>query len=229
LALTAERVAVVAARNEADRIAATIGALRAAIPGVEVIVADDASEDGTGRVALAAGAQVVSRGRPHGKGDNMTAACRAALTDRPADAIVLLCDGDLGESAARLVPLVEAVEANECDLAIAAFAVKVGGGVGAAKGFARWAIARASGFRAREPISGQRAMRATTLDSLLPFAPRYGMETAMTIDAVRNGARVSEIEIDLSHRATGKTLAGFAHRGRQLRDIAAAYYSRRRG
>ena len=72
-------------------------------------------------------------------------------------------------------------------------------------------------------------MRATTLDALLPFAPRYGMETGMTIDAVRLGARVAEIEIDLSHRATGKTLAGFAHRGRQLRDIAAAYRARRRG
>jgi glycosyltransferase involved in cell wall biosynthesis len=227
--MTSSRVAVVAARNEADRIADTIAALRGAIDSIDVIVADDASDDGTGRVALAAGAEVVTRNRPHGKGDNMTAACRAALTGRAPDAIVLLCDGDLGASAARLVPLLDAVEANDCDLAVAAFAVKVGGGVGAAKGFARWAIARASGFAAREPISGQRAMRATTLDALLPFAPRYGMETGMTIDAVRNGARVCEIEIDLSHRATGKTLAGFLHRGRQLRDIAAAYYARRRG
>ncbi len=225
--MPAERVAVVAARNEADRIAATIAALRAAFAGIDVIVADDASDDGTGRVALAAGAEVVTRNRPHGKGDNMTAACRAALTGRAPNAVVLLCDGDLGESAGRLQPLLDAVEANECDLAIAAFSVKVGGGVGAAKGFARRAIRRACGFEAREPISGQRAMRATTLDALLPFAPRYGMETGMTIDAVRMGARVSEIEIDLSHRATGKTLSGFVHRGRQLRDIAAAYRMRR--
>jgi glycosyltransferase involved in cell wall biosynthesis len=222
------RVAVVAARNEADRIEATIAALKTAMPGVTIIVADDASDDGTGRLALAAGAEVVSRGKPHGKGANMTAACEAALTECDPDAVVLLCDGDLGQSAARLLPLVEAVESNGCDLAIASFSVKVGGGVGAAKGFARWAIRRASGFEAREPISGQRAMRAVTLRALLPFAPRYGMETGMTIDAVRIGSRVLEVDLDLSHRATGKTFGGFMHRGRQLRDIAGAWWARRR-
>jgi glycosyltransferase involved in cell wall biosynthesis len=221
------RIAVVAARDEVDRIAATIGALREASPGIAVVVADDASTDGTAEAALAAGAQVVRRGRSHGKGGNVTAACDAALSDAPLDAVFLLCDGDLGESAGRLLPLLEAVESNECDLAIAAFARRVGGGIGAAKGFARWAIRVASGFEAREPISGQRAMRALTLRSLLPFAPGYGMETAMTIDAVRNGSRVREIELDLSHRATGRTLGGFVHRGRQLRDIARAYASRR--
>jgi glycosyltransferase involved in cell wall biosynthesis len=224
-----ERVAIVAARNEADRLGATIAALKGALPGIVVYVADDASDDGTADAALIAGATVISRGKPHGKGGNMTAASEAALGDLPAEATVLLCDGDLGDSAARLTPLVEAVESDRADLAIAVFSRKVGGGVGAAKGTARWAIRRASGFEASEPISGQRAMRASTLRGLLPFAASYGMETAMTIDAVRAGHRVAEVEADLSHRATGKTFGGFVHRGRQLRDILAAYLSRRRG
>lgn len=221
------RVAVVAARNEADRIAETVGALRSALGDAPVIVADDASDDGTADRALAAGAEVISRGRPHGKGGNMTAACTGALELISAGGTVLLCDGDLGDSAGRLLPLVEAVESNDADLAIAAFAVKVGGGVGAAKGFARWGIRRLTGFEAREPISGQRAMRAETLHAVLPFAPRYGMEAGMTVDAIDHGARVLEIELDLSHRATGRSIAGFRHRARQLRDIAAALASRR--
>jgi hypothetical protein len=61
----------------------------------------------------------------------------------------------------------------------------------------------------------------------LPFAAGYGMEVGMTIDAVRAGARVKEIELDLSHRATGRSAAGFAHRGRQLLDFARAYARRR--
>ncbi len=223
------RTAVVAARNEADRIEATIGALAEASPGIRIFVADDASSDGTAQLALAAGAEVVSRGRPHGKGANVTAACEAALGDAGSADLFLLCDGDLGESAARLIPLLEAVEANDCDLAIAAFSRKVGGGVGAAKGFARWAIRSLSGYEAREPISGQRAMRASTLRSVLPFAASYGMETGMTIDAARAGHRIAEVDLDLSHRATGKSLRGFLHRGRQLRDIAAAYLARRHG
>lgn len=229
MAAAVPRTVVIAAHNEADRIAETIAALRGASPEISIVVADDGSDDGTSEVALRAGAEVVSRGRPHGKGGNVTAACEAALGDAGSADLFLLCDGDLGESAARLIPLLEAVEANDCDLAIAAFSRKVGGGVGAAKGFARWAIRSLSGFEAREPISGQRAMRATTLRSLLPFAPAYGMETGMTIDAARAGHRITEIDLDLTHRATGKSLRGFLHRGRQLRDIAAAYLSRRHG
>jgi hypothetical protein len=49
----------------------------------------------------------------------------------------------------------------------------------------------------------------------------------MTIDALRKGLTVVEIPLDLEHRATGKTLAGFAHRARQARDILRAYASRR--
>ena len=82
--------AIVAARNEADRIALTVSALREALPGVAIYVADDASGDGTAEAALAAGAEVVSRRRPHGKGANVTAAAEAALSVEPAPSAVLL-------------------------------------------------------------------------------------------------------------------------------------------
>ena len=223
------RVAIVAARDEADRIGDTVHTLREAMPGIEVWVADDASTDGTRDAAMAAGATVVRRNRPHGKGGNVTATATAALDDLPPEATVLLCDGDLGSSAANLLPLVEAVEAGTADLAIAGFERKVGGGLGLAKGYARWAIEHLCGYEAHSPISGQRAMSAATLREVLPFAPRYGMEIGMTVDAVRAGARVTEIELPLEHRATGKTLGGFLHRGRQLRDFLAVTRSRRRG
>ena len=70
-------------------------------------------------------------------------------------------------------------------------------------------------------------MRADVVRSLIPFAAGYGMETAMTIDAVRAGYTIREIELDLEHRATGRTPGGFLHRARQLRDIARAWWSRR--
>jgi glycosyltransferase involved in cell wall biosynthesis len=223
-----ELAAIVAARNEADRVGETVRALRRAFPGARVWVADDASEDGTAEVAMAAGAEVVSRGRPHGKGANVSAAAAAALSVEPAPRVVLLCDGDLGASAAQLVPLVGAVEADECDLAVAAFSRRLGGGFGLALGFARWAIRRLCGAEAGAPISGQRAMRAEVLRAALPFAPSYGMEIGMTVDAVRAGYRLQEYELDLEHRATGRDLAGFVHRARQLRDFARVYWSRRR-
>jgi glycosyltransferase involved in cell wall biosynthesis len=218
--------AIVAARNEADRIAATVAALRGALPAASIWVADDASEDGTAEAALAAGAQVVSRGRPHGKGANVTAAAEAALGVEPAPRLVLLCDGDLGASAARLGPLVAAVEAGECDLAVAAFSRRLGGGFGIAVGFAGWAVRRLCGAVVAAPISGQRALRAEALRACLPLAKGFGMEIGMTVDAVRGGYRLREYELDLEHRATGRTLAGFLHRGAQLRDFVRAFVSR---
>ncbi len=221
-------LAIVAARNEADRIGATLDALAAAFPGVELWVADDASGDGTAEVALAHGARVTSRRRPHGKGANMTAAAEAALDGGPPDgATVLVCDGDLGASASELWGLVEAVEEGRCDLVVAVFRSRVGGGFGIALRFARWAIRSRCGYRAGAPISGQRAMRGEVLRAVLPFADGYGMEVGMTVDAVRAGYRIAELELELEHRATGRTLSGFLHRGRQLRDFTRAWWARR--
>ena len=62
---------------------------------------------------------------------------------------------------------------------------------------------------------------------MLPFAHGFGMEIGMTIDAVRAGHRVVEIELDLAHRASGRTLGGFAHRARQLVDFVRVYLARR--
>jgi glycosyltransferase involved in cell wall biosynthesis len=217
---------IVAARNEADRIGETLTALRGALPEAALWVADDASTDGTAEAAMAAGAQVVSRGRPHGKGANVGAAAEAVLSASPEPELVLLCDGDLGASAAGLAPLLDAVERNECDLAVAAFSRRVGGGFGVALGFARWAIRRRCGLETNAPISGQRALRVEVLRAVLPFARGYGMEVGMTIDAVRAGYRLHEYELDLSHRATGRSFAGFAHRARQLADFARAYAAR---
>jgi glycosyltransferase involved in cell wall biosynthesis len=221
------RVAIVAARNEADSIAATLTALAGAIPGVELWVADDASGDGTSEAAMTAGARVVSRARPHGKGANVTAASEAVLSEGPEPGVVLLCDGDLGASAAGLLRLVEAVEAGECDLAVAAFARRVGGGFGVALGFARWAVRRRCGLEPAAPISGQRAMRGSLLRELLPFASGFGLEVGMTIDAARAGKRLREYELDLEHRPTGRDIAGFAHRAVQLRDFVKVYLARR--
>jgi glycosyltransferase involved in cell wall biosynthesis len=223
--MTSDVFAIVAAYNEADRIAATLQALGEAFPGASLWVADDGSSDGTATIAQEAGARVVRSERMVGKGGAVTLAARQALAT--GGSVAVLCDGDLGESAARLGLLVEAVRKGEADLAVAAFSKRVGGGFGLAIGFARWAIRRRCGLVLRAPISGQRALRAQTLAQVLPFAHGFGMEIGMTIDAARAGARVGELDLDLRHRATGRTLGGFMHRGHQLIDFVRAYRSRR--
>ena len=220
------RVVIVAAQNEAQRIGAALDALAETLPGARLMVADDASTDGTQQEAMRHGAWLISRRRPHGKGGNVTAAAEAAVGEFGDDATVLVCDADLGESAGELVPLVNAIEAGNCDLAVAKFAHPDGGGFGFTLGFARRAVERLCGVRLEAPLSGQRAMRISTLRELIPLAAGWGLETGMTIDAIRAGYRLEEIELPLSHRITGRTPAGFLHRARQLRDIRRAVRSR---
>jgi glycosyltransferase involved in cell wall biosynthesis len=219
---------IVTARDEAERLPATLRALSAAFPIARLVVADDGSRDATARVARAGGAEVVGPARPLGKGGTATLAIRHVLErDGAGEAVFLLCDADLGGSAERLGDLVGPVRRGEGDVAVAAFARRLGGGLGVAVGFARWAVRRRCGLSLRAPISGQRALRGEVMAAVLPFAPRFGMEMGMTIDAARAGYRVVEVEIDLAHRATGRSPGGFLHRARQLADFARVYLARR--
>lgn len=218
---------IVTAHNEADRIGATLRALARVFPDASVWVADDGSSDHTARIARSLRATVVSGERSVGKGGAATLAARDALARLGDDAVVVLCDGDLGDSAALLVVLADTVREERADLAIAMFARRVGGGVGLVVGFARRAIHKRCGLRLRAPLSGQRALRASVLKDVLPFAEGFGMEVGMTIDAARAGHRVVEVELDLHHRATGRTASGFVHRAGQLIDCLRAYLARR--
>jgi Glycosyl transferase family 2 len=200
---------LVAARDEAVRIGATVNALRAAFPDARVIVADDGSRDATAEEAEAAGADVLLL--PHrGKGQALTLAERKAPPGP-----VLLCDADL---AGDLSPLLEA----DADLAVAVFAERQGGGFGVAKGTARRLIRALAGLETREPLSGQRAFSAEARAAAFPLAAGFGCEVRATIDAARAGLRVGEVELPLRHRTTGRGASGFLHRGRQLVDLLLA-------
>jgi glucosyl-3-phosphoglycerate synthase len=219
---------VVAAKNEEERLPATLDALFGLPNLSRVIVADDGSRDATAPLARAAGAEVVSLPSPEGKG----AALRAGLllarelnssVSDPSTQPLLLADADLGASAAHLVALLEALDENH-PFCVAAFpkGVATGGGFGLVKTLSRRAIARRTGFAPLEPLSGQRALLPRALDALPGIAPGFGAEVGMTLDLLSAGITPTEIPLPLAHRATGKTLRGFAHRARQGLDVLRA-------
>ncbi|WP_162924534.1 glycosyltransferase family 2 protein [Rubrobacter indicoceani] len=214
-------VAVVPARNEAGRIGETLASL-ANLPGLaHFVVVDDASVDATGEVAGSLGAEVVRTTGENGKGGAMLSGLTRARRRVP-DAI-LLCDADLGATAAGLSALLEALT-TESPVAIAAFPASVagGGGFGTVKRLARKSIAARTGFSPVEPLSGQRALFAGPLYGLPGVAPGFGAEVGMTLDLLEAGITPAEIPVELSHRATGKSLRGFSHRARQGCDVLRA-------
>jgi hypothetical protein len=200
---------LVPARNEEERIGETVAALRRDFPAAEVIVVDGRSDDRTAELAEAAGAAVL-RVERLGKGEALSAGERAAPPGP-----LLLADADLRGS---LLPLAE----SEADLAVAAFRRRTGGGFGLAKGVVAELVRLRTGRRVREPLSGQRLLGPRARAAVFPLAPGFGCETRMTVDALRAGLVLEEVELDLDHRPTGRDLAGFLHRGRQLRDALVA-------
>jgi hypothetical protein len=210
-------VALVAARDEEGRIGPCVSALRGF--AAEVVVVDDASTDATPEEAGAAGATVLRVDRRRGKGG----ALEGALERVDGADLWLLADGDLGDTARGLDRIVRVVQAGDADVAIAAFPPARAGGFGLVKGAAAHLIRVQCGFDASEPLSGQRALTARAMHLVRPLAPGFGVETAMTIDAVRAGLRVVEVPVDgLDHRPTHRDAPGFLHRARQGWDIARA-------
>ncbi len=215
-------VAVVAALDRADSVAATVTALRA-LPAVdEVVVIDDGSTDATAEVAAAAGATVVRLADNVGKGG----AVAAGVAARPAADRYLLVDADVAGTAAMADALLGPVAAGEADMTVGVLpASGRRGGFGGVRRLAAAGIRRSTDVEVRAPLSGQRAVRGALLRSL-PLAERFGLETALTIDAVRAGARVVEVDVAMEHRHTGRRLAGFRHRAGQGVDVARALWPR---
>ncbi|HEY3264620.1 MAG TPA: glycosyltransferase [Actinomycetota bacterium] len=214
-------LALVAAHDEVGRIGPCVSALRRLAD--EVVVVDDRSGDRTASEAMSAGATVLRTPRRRGKGGALEGALRRL---GPAD-VWLLADGDLGATASNLAQLLEVVTSGEADLAIAVLPPTRAGGFGLVKRFAAHLIRGQTGFRASEPLSGQRALTSRAMEAVRPLAGGFGVEIAMTIDAVRAGLRVVEIPIDdLEHRPTYRSPRGFLHRGWQGWDIAKAVLPR---
>jgi len=204
-------------------VAETVEAMRSISTVVEVVVVDDGSTDRTADEARSAGATVLRRATRLGKGRAIEGALRRIdLTD-----VWLFADADLGATASGLDSIVADVLEGRADLAIAAFPALPGGGFGIVKRAARSGIRGLTGFDAQEPLSGQRAITAACLEACRPLARGFGAEAAMTVDALRSGFRVRELDVPgLSHRPTGRGARGFLHRARQGLDIASALTAR---
>jgi hypothetical protein len=219
---------IIPARDESDRVGATVAAALG-LTGVDVVVVvDDGSRDATGALAAKAGAQVVRHPRGRGKAAALETGARAvarieAAEPERAPRLLLFLDADLGASAAAAGPLTQPVRAGAADMTIAVFAERVRkGGFGIVTSTAGAGIERAVGWRPAQPLNGQRCLTRAAFSAAEPLARGWGAETGMTIDVMRSGLRIAEVEVPLSHRATGTDWRAQLHRLAQLRDVTLA-------
>lgn len=229
-------VAIIAAKDEAVRITATICAVQR-IAGVDqVIVVDDGSSDTTAQLADEAGAVVVRHPRNRGKAAAMAsgAEAAAALDVRDPGACgrareLLFIDADLGDSAANVAVLVAPVASGEADMTIAVLPAQQtpGAGHGFVVRLARTGIERLAGWTPTQPLSGMRCLSRDAFDVACPLARGWGVEVGLTIDVLGAGLRVLEVPCDLQHRVSGPGWRGQIHRAKQYRDVWLALAVRR--
>lgn len=206
--------AIIPAYQAASTVAETVRAVRR-IPSVaEVIVVDDGSRDGTADRARESGVdRVIVLPRNRGKGAALRAGLEAAQHER-----VLFLDADLGESAVRAGELLQALPRGTA-MVVAALPPQPGsGGFGLALGLTRAAIRLLTGLRPSAPMSGQRALPAALVRHI-GLAPRFAVEVGLTVEATHLGVTPAEVSLPFEHRHTGRTVSGFLHRARQLRDV----------
>ena len=186
---------VIPAKDESDRIRDTVTAA-AGLPGVDLIlVVDDGSRDGTARAAELAGATVMRHARTRGKAAAMETGAEAVRLldqheDRDRPAAPALPRRRSRQQRGVRGPLTEPVTAGPADMTIAAFSSTVKlGGHGIVVGLSGAGIRRAIGWAPAQPLNGQRCLTRAAFEAARPLAPGFGVETALTIDLLRQGLR----------------------------------------
>ncbi len=220
---------VLPATDEAQRVAATVTAA-AALPGVDiVIVTDDGSTDATAQLAGAAGAVVVSHVRTRGRAAAIESAVNALgvleqRDRRPECGTLLILDAGLGASAARCARLLAPVRDGAADLVIGVPPDADAGRVATTAG--RGITELTGGWTTRAPVSGPRCLTRRAFELASPLAAGWGAELGMSIDIVKAGLRVVELEVDVDVAVTDPGLAGRIEQAAQLRDVTRALAAR---
>ncbi len=203
--------------NEAENLGEIAAAILVALPAATLLVVDDGSPDGTGRIADALAAadprvHVIHRAAKAGLGRAYLAGFRVAL-DGGAEWIVQM-DADWSHDPAATPGLLAPLEAGAADLVIGSRYTT--GGAVVDWGIARRLVSRGGSLFARivlrlpasDLTGGFKAWRAATLagagfDGV--HAGGYVFQVEMTYRAQRRGARVREVPITFRDRRVGQS------------------------
>lgn len=206
---------VIPTYNEVENLSWVVGRLRTAAPDFDVLIVDDNSPDGTGRVAQAlatadAAVSVLQRAEKAGLGAAYVAGFRLAL-DRGYDVIGEM-DADGSHQPEQLARLVTAL--SDADLVIGSRWVP--GGAVVNWPFARRLLSRGGnlyvrvllGLPVRDATAGFRLYRRETLEKIdldTVDCTGYVFQVDLALRATHAGLRVVEVPIDFVERELGES------------------------
>jgi dolichol-phosphate mannosyltransferase len=203
--------------DEADNIRPVSAAILSALPDATLLVVDDGSPDGTGRIAdelAASDRRIRVRHRAAKQGLGRAYLDGFAIAIESGAAIVVQMDADFSHDPAVLPALIAPIVEDTADLVIGSRYTRGGGVVD--WGIGRRLISRGGslfartvlGLGPRDLTGGFKAWRGATLVSV-PFdgvhAGGYVFQIEMTFRASRAGARIREIPITFRDRRVGQS------------------------
>ncbi len=172
----------------------------------ECIVVDNGSTDGTGAIAEAGGARVVTAPRGYGS------ACRAGVAAAlPTSEIIVFMDGDGADVIAHLPELLAPIERGDMDLVLGTRLGKYQREEGSML-FSQVFAAKLVGtlLRIRYPkgfhytdMAAFRAIRRTSLYRIDMQERTYGWNLEMQIRAIQEGLRIAEVPVHYRARFGG--------------------------
>jgi glycosyltransferase involved in cell wall biosynthesis len=193
---------IIPALNERD----SIGGVVASMPWpliAECIVVDNGSDDGTGKIAAAAGARVITS--PRGYGSACMAGSSAAAA---ASSILVFMDGDGSDVISDLPRLVAPIQAGEADFVIGSRTR--GHREPGSMSFVQILAGRSAGLLLRAlhgapytDMGPLRAIRRSSLQQLNMSEMTYGWNLEMQVKAARQRLRIREIAVDYKCRTGG--------------------------
>ncbi|MBD0329624.1 MAG: glycosyltransferase family 2 protein [Thermoleophilia bacterium] len=221
------RVAIVPARNEAACVGDVVREIRAFDPGMEVVVVDDGSRDGTAAAAEAAGARVVRLPFNLGIGGAVQTGFRYAL-ERGFELAVRL-DGDGQHDPAQLPALVRPVLEGEADIAIGSRFV---GESDYRPPLVRWlGIRLFAGLvsllvrqRVTDTTSGFQALNRRAMALFAHDYPHDYPEVEATVMLFKHRLRLVEVPASMRERAAGASSITFWASGYYMSKVLLALF-----
>jgi glycosyltransferase involved in cell wall biosynthesis len=193
---------IIPALNEAE----SIGSVVASMPWgaiAECIVVDNGSTDGTGEVAAAMGARVITSAR--GYGAAMSAGVGVAT---PSSEMLVFMDGDGADRVEFMEQLVTPVAMEEADFVLGSriLGKREAGSMLGSQVFAAWLIGGLVkilyGYRYSD-MCAFRVIRRDALERMQMREMTFGWNLEMQIKAVKMGLRIREIPVDYGCRLGG--------------------------
>lgn len=207
---------IIPAHNEEASLPATLAEVARAAPGVDLLVVDDGSFDGTGRVARAAGVPVVRHPVNLGVGGALQTGFRFAI-ERGYDVGVQL-DADGQHDPSYLSAILEPVRSGACDVCIGSRYVERTGyraPLNRRLGMLvfSWVVHLALGQRITDTTSGFRAYGRAVMDVCQHDFPKDFPDAPLLIALARHGFRLAEVPVVMRERQAGRS---FYTLGKQL-------------